>query len=355
MFRFLLSLVALVAFFLWASPAAAQSFTVTVTHGQTELGKDQNSYQPAVVNSTYAIPAWGKTADNSSLTITFNADNRFRLLPNSEAQVTTGGEGDSNSAWHRVVSLKIGQASIDHNAGAAPTVHLDCETPTAVCGAVGTEYDVDATHGIYNVKSGNISVHSDTENDNLKMAIIHEGGTVTYAPGRENTYSNGDFSGTVLIGGHTFRAASAGFSVAKLQGSDSEIAVRITSGSLGGNPPGSYVLEGGKLVTVTGKAATIHPQYLEAAQKEGALNVQRAADRASNRPFGQDAELKSATAEATKLRHELFNRNTDREINKQVTQEIIENTTRNAAAAASRNAAEEASRNAASGAMRGGH
>src|SRR5882762_3035888 len=121
---------------IFASPSQAQNFTVSVTHGQAVIGKDRGSYQAAVDNSSYTIPAWGKTEDNSSLTITFNPENRFRLLPNSEAQVTTGGAGDSNSSWHRVVNLKIGSASFDHSTGATPAIHLDCETPTAVCGAV---------------------------------------------------------------------------------------------------------------------------------------------------------------------------------------------------------------------------
>ena len=112
--RFFPHLFALACCFLLAHPARGQTFTVSVTHGQVEIGKDRNSYKAALVNSNYTIPSWGKTEDNSSLTIAFNPQNRFRLLPNSEAQVTTGGDDDSKSAWHRVVSLKIGKASFDH-------------------------------------------------------------------------------------------------------------------------------------------------------------------------------------------------------------------------------------------------
>jgi hypothetical protein len=108
MFRSLPCLFAVACCFLSANPAQAQTFTVSVTLGQAKIGKNRDSYHAATVNSSYTIPSWGKTEDNSSLTIAFNPQNRFRLLPNSEAQVTTGGESDSNSAWHRVVSLKIG-------------------------------------------------------------------------------------------------------------------------------------------------------------------------------------------------------------------------------------------------------
>lgn len=332
MLRHLPSLLALTCCFLPANPARAQIFTVSVAHGQAEVGKSRDSYSAAVVNSTYPIPSWGKTADNSSLTIAFNPENRFRLLPNSEAQVTTGGEDDSNSAWHRVVSLKIGEASFDHNAGAAPAVHLDCQTPTAVCGAVGTEYDVDATHGIYTVSSGTISVKSDQEG-NLTLPSVGAGGTVTYNPGQENTYSKGNFTGTVLLDGTQFHASDANFTVAKKRDASSETAVHIASGTLGGVGPGDYLMNGGNLQRVTGKAVDVHPQYLAAAKTEGALSVEAAADRAANRPFDQAAELRSATAEASRLRELLFTRETIRETVKQTVQDVIQQQTRNAAAA----------------------
>ena len=369
MSRFLPCSLLLVCCGLFASarPVEAQTFTVSVVLNRAQLGKDQSSYQPAVAKTTYAIPAWGKTEDESSLTIEFNSENRFRLLPDSEAEVTTGGESDSGSAWHRVVSLKFGKAAMDHNAGSAPTVHLDCETPTAVCGAVGTEYAVDATHGDYSVTSGHISVSSPDQESALTMSDVEAGGDVTYNPGRENTFSQGSFTGTVRIDGTRFHASDANFTVAKLRDTASETAVHIASGTLGDTGPGDYVMDDGRLKRIDpgSKAATLHPQYLAAAKKEGSLNVERAAYRATGRTFGQEAELKSATAEATRLREELFNRETLREINKQTVQ-AVEDASRNAgqsaaaAAAASRSAeqsaaaAAQSARNAATSGLRNG-
>jgi len=353
MVRFLTPLLVLACCILPANPARAQNFAVTVALGQSKIGKDRSSYQAAAVNSTYSIPAWGKTEDESSLTIAFNSENRFRLLPDSEAQVTTGGESDSNSAWHRVVSLKIGSASFDHNAGTAPAVHLDCVTPTAVCGAVGTQYDVNATKGIYHVSSGNIYVNSDQEGA-LSLTSINAGGTATYDPGRENTYSKGSFTGTVRLDGTRYTASDATFTVAKKLDSSSETAVHIASGRLGNYGPGDYLSDGGNLKRVDpgSKTATLHAQYLSAAQTEGALNVERAADRAANQPFAHAAELASATTEATRLRNELFNRETVRETVKQTVQTTIQNATQQAAQA-SQAAAESAA--AAAAAARPGH
>jgi hypothetical protein len=319
-----LGLVALAGFSLLTNRVSGQVFTVSSANGQAQVGKDIHSYQAATINSSYSIPSWGRTGDNSSLTISFNPENRFRLLPNSEAEVNAG-DSDSQSAWHRVVSLKIGSAAIHHNAGAAPTVKLDCETPTAVCGAVGTEFEVNATQGVYSVSEGKISVNSSQE-DNLSMPSVI-GGTVVFNPGSENTYSKGSFSGTVDIDGSSFQAHDANFTVAKKLDSSSETAVHIESGSLGGSGPGNYIMDGGSLKAVASgsKAATLHPQYLAAAKKEGALSVERAAYRASSNrsaPGGLDAELSSAAARATELRHELFNRETVREIIKQTTDAV---------------------------------
>ncbi|HUB68054.1 MAG TPA: FecR domain-containing protein [Candidatus Methylacidiphilales bacterium] len=319
---------ALLALVMPAIPAPAQVFLVTGANGQAQVGRDQHSYQPAVVNSNHSLPSWGRTGDNSSLTIAFNAENKFRLLPNSEAQVYAG-DGDSNSAWHRVVGLKIGTATISHDTGAAPAVKLDCETPTAVCGAVGTEFEVDATEGKYSVSQGRISLISHQEGDLVMPRIV--GGTVVFNPGAQNTYSNGDFSGVVILDGVTMQAAGADFTVAKKLDSSSETAVHIASGRLGGTGPGDYVMEGGRLKPVDPSKASIHPQYLAAAKREGALSVERAALRASSNrvaPRGLDAALSAAAARATALREELFNRETAREVNKQVTGALIDSALR---------------------------
>ena len=151
MIRILPCLFATAGFVLGASQVEAQTFTVRRGQWPGFHRQGHLLLPGGRCRFHHPIPSWGKTGDESSLTISFNGDNKFRLLPNSEAQVTTGDTSDSSSAWHRVVSLTIGKATFDHNAGGTPVVHLDCQTPTAVCGAVGTEYAVDATTGNYSV------------------------------------------------------------------------------------------------------------------------------------------------------------------------------------------------------------
>ena len=51
----------------------AQTFTVTATQGQADIGKDRSSYQSATLNSSYTIPSWGKTDDGAYITISFCA------------------------------------------------------------------------------------------------------------------------------------------------------------------------------------------------------------------------------------------------------------------------------------------
>jgi hypothetical protein len=329
--------------FFCAHPLRAVEFTVTAANHDAQVGKDASSFQPAVVNSIYTIPSWGKTGDESSLTISFNAENRFRLLPDSEAEVKIG-DDDSGSAWHRVVSLKIGKAALSHDTGTAPTVKLDCETPTAVCGAVGTEFEVDATAGNYSVSSGQIAVSSDQEG--ALSLTSGEGGAITYNPGRENTYAHGSFTGTVRLNGASYHASDCTFTVAKILDSSGETAVHVASGSFGDLGPGDYVSDGGGLKPVDPKLAAIHPQYLAAAEREGLLNVERASYRSANRtPPARDAGLADAAAEATALRKKLFNRETIRETVKQQVQQVTNQAAQQAAQAAAA-AAQEAARSA---------
>jgi len=314
-----------------AFPAQAQTFTVANVLGDAQVGPSASSLQPAVVASSHNLPSWGRTGDNSSLTIAFNDQNKFRLLPDSMAEVKTG-EGDSASDWHRVVSLKIGEAKLTHDSSGSPTVDLKCETPTAVCGAVGTEFDVIATTGTYSVLSGQISVQSSSE-EGLSLPSVR-GGSVVFAPGKQNTYSHGSFTGTVELNGERLHASDATFTVAKILGGSGETAVRISSGSLGSYGPGSYISDGGSLKPVESgsPAAEIHPKYLAAAQREGALSTRSASYHAVGRSTGEiDSELADAAAEATKLREELFNRETVREVNRQIESSIIDNTLRNGA------------------------
>lgn len=329
-------LAASICFVLLATSAPAQDFTVSSTHGDAQVGKDQHSYQAAAANSIYQVPSWGKTGDNSSLTISFNPKNSFRLLPNSEAQVING-DGNSSSAWHRVVALKIGSAHIDHDTGASPSVKLDCETPTAVCGAVGTSYDVDATTGTYSVSSGKISVGSGDE-DNLSATV--SGGSMVYDPGTQNTYSHGSFTGTVRLNGNTYHASDCTFTIAKIHDSKGESALHISSGTLGDFGKGDYISDGSGFKRVdSGSQATIHAQYLDAAKDEGRLRVKRAAYLAANRSSPVSAgDVASAAATATELRNKLFTRATTRETVKQ-TVDAVRNASQQAAGGAAAAAA----------------
>ncbi len=332
-------LAASICLVLLATSASAQEFTVSSTHGDAQVGKNQHSYQAAAPNSIYQVPSWGKTGDNSSLTISFNPKNSFRLLPNSEAQVVNG-DGNSSSAWHRVVALKIGSAHIDHDAGAAPSVKLDCETPTAVCGAVGTSYDVDATTGTYSVSSGRIMVSSEQED---RLSATFSGGDMVYNPGSQNTYSHGSITGTVHLDGKAYHASDCSFTIAKKLDGSGETALHISSGSLGDYGPGDYLSDGGGYKRVDSTTKSIQSQYLDAAREEGTLKVKRAAYLAAGRSSPVSAgDVASAAATATELRNKLFTRATTRETVKQTVDAV-------------RNASQQAAGGAAAAASRAGH
>lgn len=313
----------------WASTSlaqilSAQTFAVTNMHGGVGLGSSQGNYRPAQVHSKYSLPSWGKTDEAGYLTIAFDADNSFHLLPDSEAEIR--GENDSDKQWHRVVKLHIGDASFDHNSSGEHHLKLDCETPTSICGAIGTHFEVNATKGVYSVNQGTISISSPSE---TALSLTISGSTVTYNPGRENTYSNGTVNGYVTIAGVRFRAVGAEFTVSKKLGANDDTAVRIISGTLSGTGGGDYTIQSRALAPIKPTSATAFANYLTAAEDEGRIKAGNAAYEAARitPPARFDsAALAAATKIATDRRNKLFNRGLPREINAEQLQSIQQQT-----------------------------
>jgi hypothetical protein len=118
-------------------------------------------------------------------------------------------------------------------------------------------------------------------------------------------------NGFADIAGTRFRAVGAQFTVSKKLGANSETAVRIVSGSLGGTGAGDYFVDGGKLKPFAADKTKAVASYLAAAAREAQINVERAAYLASRKtpPPGYDAgSLSSAAATASARRADLFNR-----------------------------------------------
>ncbi|NJK91052.1 MAG: FecR domain-containing protein [Blastochloris sp.] len=292
-------------------PLPANEFKVAA--GSGEVGKSAKAYTPAQVNSTYPLNYWARTGGDA-LRIEFNPQNIFRLLPRSEVQVS--GSGAANSTFRRVLNLKSGSVELDLPQIKSTNSKVEVQTPTAICGAVGTRFTVNADNGQFNVAEGTIFARAEGDAGFVAQSVR---GSFTLNPGKENAYSDVAVSGSFVLNGQSFNANNVSIQIAKGKGGASPAAVRINSGSLDGVSGGSYLMEGGRLAPVEPAKAQLHSSYLQATQTEGQLNVQIESRRASGQPVSaaQNAQLNAAARSASELRAQLFQRGVIRDAAKE--------------------------------------
>jgi hypothetical protein len=287
---------AAVAFGLLGVPLSAADFQVTSLTGTALVGASPKNYAAPKLNVPYPLGSWAKTGAGSSMVFVFSPQNIFRLLPSSELQVN--GSGEAHSGFRRVLQLKAGSVDLDLKALPKGT-SIQVETPTAVCGAVGTSFSVNADEGKYNVSEGRIFAKASGDSGFEARSVS---GSFTLAPGKENAFHDANVSGSFVVNGVAMNG-SASLQIAKARGGTGKSAVRVRSGTVGGRGRGAYLMEGGALVPVAPDLVPLHGQYLAAAQKEGGLRVAL-----STGAGGSPASLNAAAAKATALREQLFNR-----------------------------------------------
>lgn len=306
----------LLAFFAWILPAMADEFVVV--DGAGEIGKSPSRYKPAQIPEKYPLGWWAKTS-RDPLKIQFSPDNIFRLLPRSEVQVS--GTGAANSKFRRIIKLNTGKVDLELKNLQGSKVEV--ETPTAICGAVGTSFTVDADSGTFSVREGAIFANARSDSGFQAEQVS---GEFTLAPGRENAYANLNVAGTFTLNGARVNNGRVNATLAKARGGTGQAALQIHGGSLGGASGGAYLMNGGKLQPVAdSKVREIHGQYLQATQSEGALNLQREALRAQRKevPRSLDQDLAAAAKRATDLRKQLFMRRVIRDAAKDSAREVL--------------------------------
>lgn len=305
-----------------ASPLAAQTFTIS--GGVGEVGQSKSAYQPAQINQNYPLNWWAKT-EAQALRVLFSPGNEFRLLPRSEVRVT--GAGEAGGRFRRVLRLNEGAVELDLQKLEGGKVEV--ETPTAICGAVGTRFMVNAQSGQFVVSEGSISASAKGDSTFTAQSVS---GSFTLQPGRENAFVTATVSGRFQINGLPVEGSAMRVEIAKARGGPQMAAVRVASGSLSGKGPGNYLMEGAALVPVEPERATLHGQYLHAAQREGALHLQRQSLSSSGKtvPSALEADLAAATREATALRRQLFARRVIRDAAQEAARDATRSNTRSA-------------------------
>jgi len=302
--------------------AAAGAKEFTVSGGEGEVGQSKSAYAAAAAGKTYPLNWWART-QNGALRVLFSPGNEFRLLPRSEVQVT--GAGDAGGRFRRVLKLNAGSVDLDLQKLEGSKVEV--ETPTAICGAVGTRFGVNAGTGAFTVTEGRISASAKGDSTFTAQSVS---GTFTLQPGRDNAFVEAGVTGSFLVNGRPFTGTGVRVEVAKARGGPGMAAVRVAGGSLGGTGPGSFIMDGGSLAPVEPGKAALHGRYLAAVGREGTLNVQRQGLAASGRPVppALDAGLAQAAREATALRQQLFARGVIRDAAQEAAREATRSNAR---------------------------
>lgn len=323
-----------------ATQGFCQGFLVTKGSGQ--VGKKQGAYSAAVIKQSYPLGWWAKTGGDR-MEMEFSPGNEFILLPGSEAEISDRTDNRA-PGLQRKVSLKTGKVRMELNGSGAKSIQV--ETPTAICGAVGTVFEVNAVMSDFNITKG--AIYLSTKGDEtFKASSIS--GNVSVDPGQENTAVSGTITGKFQVNGEPLSGAGAKIEVAKADGGTSDAALLVTGGNVKSLArwqvsedraidkvapvttiaPGSYIMEPSKqkLIKVTDpETKKVHSQYIAAAKKEGQLNVQKQAMVAARQPVPRSlsASISVAAKDATKLRSMLFSR----KVVRNVARAVIRNVTR---------------------------
>jgi hypothetical protein len=286
----------------------AQDFQLTTVTGSAKVGATPATYGTAVASKSHPLGWWAKTESGASLVVTFSPQNIFRLLPASEVQVL--GEGATSTGFRRVLKLNAGQIKLDLGALPAKS-QIEVETPSAICGAVGTVFTVDAGKNFFQVNEGSVFASSRVDQGFVAQKVQ---GSFTLSTGQENSFNDLDVTGSYRING-TSTKGPAKIRLAKAKGGTGSAAIELLGGSFAGRSSGSYIMQNGQLEPTPADLLKVQSDYLQAAAREGDLNVRKLSLQATRQgvPDRLQSELDSATKRATELRKMLFARRLIRE------------------------------------------
>lgn len=296
-------------------PVSAKEFSII--EGAGDIGKSPSAYNPVQVSKSYPLGWWARTKQ-TPLKVQFSPDNVFRLLPRSEVQVS--GEGAATSKFRRIIKLNAGKVDLELKNLQGSRVEV--ETPTAICGAVGTEFTVNADNGHFAIREGAIFANAKSDSGFKGERVS---GEFTLAPGRENAYSEVNVAGTFSLNGAQVANGKLHATLAKAKGGQGQAALYLYSGNLSGATTGAYLMNKGALESVDPSLKDTHSQYMQATKSEGSLNLKKESLRAQNQPVPDtlEQELRAATKKASELRKKLFLRRIIRDTAKENARETL--------------------------------
>lgn len=317
---------------------AITGFSAKSTSGEScDVQVPGAAFEPVKVDARYPFGATLKTGRNSSAVLEFSAGNRFRVLARTTVVVT---EDVSNP---NVKRIKLNEGGVALELDNLPKgVQMNVETPTAVCGAVGTHFEVSYVEtetskrglgGLFGGKETNEEnrfvcskgeVFAESSTFEVKSLREGTGLNAVVLAGRENSATRMSVSGgavEVAMGGGNRMTAEAGTALRAAQEKGDQaafVAVVVDKGSAKVGETtvdaglGSMVLEGSSAYDASGTG-----KYVDAAETEGRLQAQLDQEKQKPQPDAArvaalDKQVADAAAKATELRQRLTSRNVRR-------------------------------------------
>ena len=309
------------AFALKAEPF--DQFTVEKIRGDScdIKAKGAQDWGKAAEGAVHPAGSAGRTGGGSTITLAFDEKNRFRILPHTEVVVSVS---TRDARFRKVIDLSMKAGNVEVDLDAFPeNYQFKVQTPTAVCGAVGTRFKVETSAGRNNsfqTEQGSIFAGS-REDGSFYAPSIKAGQKLEAdaAPGRENSYTRLKVEGgkmPVAFGSRDRNMDVGDGSVVKTaqerSSSTGQVALKVEGGSVGGRGSGQYVMKDGKIEDLSDDhaGAGLVDDYVSLAEKEGALQARlekaKAAGASASEISGLEQELNEAAQKATEKRKALF-------------------------------------------------
>lgn len=258
------------------------AFTIQQTRGSScEVKPSGNpDWKTAKEGETYKAGAGGRTGGQSTLTVAFDDDNRFRLLPKTEVVIRVS---TRDARFRKVIELSMDKGNVEVDLDAFPKGYqLKVQTPTAVCGAVGTRFSVESKsrqENAFRCGKGTISARS-REDGSFDAPEIGEGRVLKAEalPGKENSHTRLTAEGgaiAVSVGSKDNKLNVQDGSVLHLAqetaASVKQVVIRVDRGGINDSGKGRYFMDGGSLrdVSQNDKAAGLVDDYIDRSRIEG--------------------------------------------------------------------------------------
>ncbi len=308
------------------------SFTVRKTRGKScEIKpKEDAAWKEAKKGESYKTGSTGRTGSDGTLEVTFNEQNCFRLLPETEVVIKTS---TSDPKFRKVIELGMNKGGdVEVELDAFPKGYqLKIQTPTAVCGAVGTHFKV-KTGGwkgstTFTSQEGTIFAQS-SQDSSFHAPKIEKGQSLlaTVNPGKENSHTTLEAKGgamPIAVGSENNKLdVKEGSKIELAQEyteKTKEVAIHVESGSIkvekkdgkaDEHKEGYYVVDNGEVLDYSkekDKGPDLVKDYLVAAEKEGSVRVELEEARIKGEPEDKLKEdLNKAAERATEKRRKML-------------------------------------------------